>query len=391
MQTDRTPDAQPQPDELLRRDRAGRVPRRPPRAAASTSTDDPLLHARLFCYLDTQLTRLGGPNFAQIPINRPLAPVNDNHRDGFGQQAVHAGRTPYLPNARRRRLPVPRRRRRRRLRPRAAPGRRAPRSRERGPDDDYAPGDAVLEQHDRGRAGPHRRRVHVRARQGRRRRRSSIAWSRARRSIDTRARAPGSPYGPRARRRPDVEAPARPAASSRRRRWRWSPTTLSRSTGASSRSSPTTAATSPASARCRTRCSAPGVAVHVVATAQGRDRRRRRRGRRAHRRPVVPHRVLGRGRRRRRRRRQRRWPTIPAVDHLRAGARTATTRRSAAWGDGTDAARRRRHRDSTSPGVVIARPRRPRRSPRTCRRRAGGATATGSAPAPTRPATTQEA
>jgi catalase len=62
-------------------------------------TDDPLLQARLFSYLDTQLTRLGGPNFSQIPINRPHSPVNDNHRDGFHQQAVHAGRTPYLPNA----------------------------------------------------------------------------------------------------------------------------------------------------------------------------------------------------------------------------------------------------------------------------------------------------
>jgi catalase len=61
--------------------------------------DDPLLHARLFSYLDTQLTRLGGPNFTQIPINRPVSPVNDNHRDGFMQQAVHHGRTPYLPNA----------------------------------------------------------------------------------------------------------------------------------------------------------------------------------------------------------------------------------------------------------------------------------------------------
>ena len=62
-------------------------------------TDDPLMQARLFSYLDTQLTRLGGPNFAQIPINRPHAPVNDNLRDGFMQQAVHHGRTPYLPNA----------------------------------------------------------------------------------------------------------------------------------------------------------------------------------------------------------------------------------------------------------------------------------------------------
>ncbi len=62
-------------------------------------TDDPLLHARLFSYLDTQITRLGGPNFNQIPINRPLAPVNDNNRDGFHQTAVHQGVAPYTPNS----------------------------------------------------------------------------------------------------------------------------------------------------------------------------------------------------------------------------------------------------------------------------------------------------
>jgi catalase len=61
-------------------------------------TQDPLMQARLFSYLDTQLSRLGSPNFAQIPINRPIVPVNDNLRDGSMQQAVHAGRTPYLPN-----------------------------------------------------------------------------------------------------------------------------------------------------------------------------------------------------------------------------------------------------------------------------------------------------
>ncbi len=61
--------------------------------------DDPLLHARLFSYLDTQLARLGGPNFSQIPINRPVAPVNDNNRDGFMQQAVHEGVAPYAPNS----------------------------------------------------------------------------------------------------------------------------------------------------------------------------------------------------------------------------------------------------------------------------------------------------
>ncbi|MFI7468761.1 catalase [Nonomuraea sp. NPDC049646] len=62
-------------------------------------TDDPLLAARLFSYLDTQITRLGGPNFAQIPINRPHAPVNDMLRDGFHQTAVHRGVAPYRPNS----------------------------------------------------------------------------------------------------------------------------------------------------------------------------------------------------------------------------------------------------------------------------------------------------
>jgi catalase len=62
-------------------------------------TNDPLLQARLFSYLDTQLTRLGGPNFSQIPVNRPHAPVNDMLRDGFHQDAVHSGVAPYKPNS----------------------------------------------------------------------------------------------------------------------------------------------------------------------------------------------------------------------------------------------------------------------------------------------------
>ncbi|MGY0003197.1 catalase [Micromonospora sp. I033] len=62
-------------------------------------TNDPLLQGRLFSYVDTQLTRLGGPNFTQIPINRPHAEVNDMLRDGFHQHAVHAGVAPYRPNS----------------------------------------------------------------------------------------------------------------------------------------------------------------------------------------------------------------------------------------------------------------------------------------------------
>jgi catalase len=62
-------------------------------------TNDPLMQARLFSYLDTQLTRLGGPNFPQLPINRSHAPVNDMLRDGMHQMAVHKGIAPYRPNS----------------------------------------------------------------------------------------------------------------------------------------------------------------------------------------------------------------------------------------------------------------------------------------------------
>ncbi len=62
-------------------------------------TNDPLLQVRLFSYLDTQMTRLGGPNFTQLPINRSHAPINDLLRDGMHQGAVHGGVAPYHPNS----------------------------------------------------------------------------------------------------------------------------------------------------------------------------------------------------------------------------------------------------------------------------------------------------
>ncbi|MFD4878623.1 catalase [Streptomyces sp. NPDC058420] len=62
-------------------------------------TNDPLLQGRLFSYLDTQISRLGGPNFGQLPINRTHAPVNDMLRDGMHQTAVHTGVAPYRPNS----------------------------------------------------------------------------------------------------------------------------------------------------------------------------------------------------------------------------------------------------------------------------------------------------
>lgn len=62
-------------------------------------TNDPLLQGRLFSYLDTQLIRLGGPNFHEIPINRPLAPNHNNQRDGFMRQQINKGRVNYEPNS----------------------------------------------------------------------------------------------------------------------------------------------------------------------------------------------------------------------------------------------------------------------------------------------------
>ncbi|HEY1175729.1 MAG TPA: catalase, partial [Phytomonospora sp.] len=62
-------------------------------------TDDPMMQARMFSYLDTQLTRLGGPNFAQLPINRPVAPVANHQQDGFGQQTIRQGTANYHPNS----------------------------------------------------------------------------------------------------------------------------------------------------------------------------------------------------------------------------------------------------------------------------------------------------
>jgi catalase len=62
-------------------------------------TNDPLLAGRIHSYFDTQLLRLGGPNFHEIPINASLAPVHNNQRDGLHRQAIHRGRVAYEPNS----------------------------------------------------------------------------------------------------------------------------------------------------------------------------------------------------------------------------------------------------------------------------------------------------
>jgi catalase len=62
-------------------------------------SNDPLLQGRNHSYIDTQLSRLGGPNFHEIPINSPVAPVHNNQRDGMHRQAVPRGRVAYEPNS----------------------------------------------------------------------------------------------------------------------------------------------------------------------------------------------------------------------------------------------------------------------------------------------------
>ncbi|KAJ5537752.1 hypothetical protein N7494_007231 [Penicillium frequentans] len=61
-------------------------------------TEDPLLQGRIFSYLDTQLNRHSGPNFEQLPINRPRVPIHNNNRDGAGQMYIPLNKDAYTPN-----------------------------------------------------------------------------------------------------------------------------------------------------------------------------------------------------------------------------------------------------------------------------------------------------
>ncbi|OLN83676.1 Catalase-3 [Colletotrichum chlorophyti] len=69
-------------------------------------TEDPLLQGRIFSYLDTQINRHGGPNFEQLPINRPITPIHNNNRDGAAQNFIHRNRYPYTPNTLNRGFPA---------------------------------------------------------------------------------------------------------------------------------------------------------------------------------------------------------------------------------------------------------------------------------------------
>ena len=61
-------------------------------------SNDPMLQGRLFSYLDTQLIRLGGPNFHEIPINRAVVDVHNNQRDGYHRMTIDRGVVSYSPN-----------------------------------------------------------------------------------------------------------------------------------------------------------------------------------------------------------------------------------------------------------------------------------------------------
>ncbi len=62
-------------------------------------SNDPLLQGRIHSYVDTQLSRLGGPNFHEIPINTATTQVHNNQRDGMHRQTLARGRVAYEPNS----------------------------------------------------------------------------------------------------------------------------------------------------------------------------------------------------------------------------------------------------------------------------------------------------
>ena len=130
-------------------------------------SNDPLLAGRIHSYVDTQISRLGGPNFHEIPINAPVAQVHNNQRDGMHRQAIHRGRVVVRAEFAGRRLSVP--------------GRRGGLCQLPGEDGDERPqgprqgralrrslhaGDAVLEQPERRREAAHHQRVPLRAVEG---------------------------------------------------------------------------------------------------------------------------------------------------------------------------------------------------------------------------------
>ena len=129
-------------------------------------TNDPLLQGRNFSYLDTQLKRLGGPNFTHIPINAPKCPFAHFQQDGHMAMRNPVGRVNYEPNSLAGERRAARGSRSGGSRPSPRTRRAEARLRPESFADHYSQAAPVLPQPDAGRAAAHRRRLHVRAQQG---------------------------------------------------------------------------------------------------------------------------------------------------------------------------------------------------------------------------------
>ena len=182
-------------------------------------TNDPLLQGRNFSYLDTQLKRLGGPNFTHLPVNAPKCPVAHFQQDGHMAIRNPIGRVNYEPNswsgdaAGPREDPVGGYR----TVPEAVTGTKE-RVRSRALRRPLQPGPPVLRQPDAGRAGPHRGGVRLRAEQVRAARHPGADGgqpAQRRRGLRSPSRR-RSPLGPSARRL--ARRPAGRSPTSRRRR-----------------------------------------------------------------------------------------------------------------------------------------------------------------------------
>lgn len=70
-------------------------------------SNDPVLQGRLFAYEDTQMHRLGSPNFKDLPINRPICPVHNNQQGGYMRRKIDVGSVNYYKNSLAKNTPAP--------------------------------------------------------------------------------------------------------------------------------------------------------------------------------------------------------------------------------------------------------------------------------------------
>ena len=235
-------------------------------------TNDPLLQGRLFSYTDTQLKRLGGPNFHEIPINRSIAPVHNNQRDGHMRQTINRGKANYEPNSIGGGCPMQARSAAGGFVtfPEATEGMKV-RARSEKFFDHFSQARMFFQSQSEPREGSHRGSPALRARQGRapsdpaedgraaragRPRSGRAGRRRPRLPRDPRARGARQSEHPRRRRPGGLSAPVLGRARSRSpRHFRWPTRSTESSRPEESRSSPPTASTARRSSASRKRCS----------------------------------------------------------------------------------------------------------------------------------------